>query len=75
MLAMLIILITMLLKTSYYAQHYAHRLGPKVTSITTLSCTHDRSPFSDLKNSFKESQSQSLEDYIELPLMLQYNRN
>ena len=35
----------------------------------------ERVNFSDLKNSFKESQSQSLEDYIELSLMLQYNRN
>ena len=34
--------------------------------------THDRSVFSDLKNTFKEFQSQSLEDCIELSLMLQY---
>ena len=25
------------------SQHYAHRQGPKVTSIKTTSCTHDRS--------------------------------
>ena len=71
MLAMLIILIIMLLKTSYYAQHYAHRQGPKVTSITTTSCTHDRSP--DLTCGFAMATAESAN--LSSGLMLQYNRN
>ena len=50
-----------MLKTSYYDQHYAHRQGPHILDTTD----HLReSIFSDLKNSFKKSQIQSLEDNV-----------